>query len=184
MIWPEAMMAHPGGSLLQQPAGFSNPYAGMVSWMGTPEMDALNRITNPLYYMERITVPKMVVMDINDEWMDGCIEDVATWFPRLPGPKTLLFVEAKHDTTVVASYKQVAAFIQGHLHHQAVPGISHTFDRGTGRLAVRQASAHSPTKVRFHSATSCALGMSSLQGRASFVTAQWTNSESQVSRTA
>jgi len=148
----ESLVPKHNPALLQQKR---NPYEQMQFWRGTREIEKLYKIISPLNWMDKITVPKLVIMDTNDEWMDNTIPEVAKWWPELPEPKGLLFVKATHSTATVVTMPSAASFFRGTFQSTPMPRISYSFNQSSGKMLVRQRSGDVPSSVDVYYASSC-----------------------------
>lgn len=77
--------------------GFYAPAVGnyseqhrIMDWLGTPEMDALNKIEDPYSYRDRYTMPKLVMNATGDQFF--LPDSSQFFFNDLPGPKYLRYV--------------------------------------------------------------------------------------------
>lgn len=75
---------------------------GLQNWLNTPEAKALAEIEDPQYYLDRLQMPKFIMMGANDQFF---VPDLSgNWWSQLPGPKWLRQVpNAGHpiDSTAV-----------------------------------------------------------------------------------
>lgn len=63
---------------------------GIMDWMNTPEMTALQRIVDPYFYRDRLTLPKLMLNACGDQFF---VPDSSQfYFAGLPGTKYLRYV--------------------------------------------------------------------------------------------
>ncbi|HRI11390.1 MAG TPA: PhoPQ-activated pathogenicity-related family protein [Verrucomicrobiota bacterium] len=77
--------------------GFYAPAVGnyseqhrIMDWLGTPEMEVLNKIEDPFSYRERFTIPKLLLNAAGDQFF--LPDSSQFYFNELPAPKYLRYV--------------------------------------------------------------------------------------------
>jgi hypothetical protein len=156
--------------LLQAAPAPWSPYSFLADWVGTRELNLLRRICNPFNHMERLTMPKLVVMDTNDRWFDDCLPNVSHYWPRMPEPKSLLFMEGDHDSVMAITAPPVIAFVRGVLLDVAAPAIEYSHNERTAVITVH-ATGHVPRNVTLHSGLTCTRNEE--DHRPEFLDARW-----------
>lgn len=138
-----------------QAYGFWAPAVGdyvhhrIMEWMGTPEMEALQRIEDPYFYRDRLTMPKLVINATGDQFF--LPDSSQFYFSEVPGPKFLRYVpNADHSLRGSDAYETLLAW-----HHLiARRGALPRFDWQHGPDGVLTVVAEDrPTDVRLWQAT-------------------------------
>jgi len=113
----------------------------------------LVQMIDPFWFLQRITVPMLYVMDTNDEWFGSSSPRIQSWLSKLSGPADLAFVEAEHETVLSKSMSPISAFFRGNILGESMPEIETKFE--DHKISVTQRSGPAPSSVRLHFATSC-----------------------------
>mmetsp|Transcript_29274 Transcript_29274/g.62215 ORF Transcript_29274/g.62215 Transcript_29274/m.62215 type:complete len:503 (+) Transcript_29274:54-1562(+) len=113
----------------------------------------LDSIIDPVNYMDRLTMPKLLMMCGGDGFFAP--DSTRTWWPSLPSPKSFyMYANSGH-----AGYTEPGAggpdfldaadaFVSGLVLGEATPALDWSIDDATGRITVSQVSDHTPTSVR------------------------------------
>lgn len=92
---------------------------GIMDWMSTPEMKALEAIEDPLSYRDRLTLPKLMLNACGDQFF--LPDSSQFYFDRLTGPKYLRYVpNADHSLKGTDAYETLLAW-----HQIALTGARH-----------------------------------------------------------
>lgn len=116
---------------------------GIMSQNGTDRLNALHKIVDPYYYLDRLTLPKYVVNASGDEFFTP--DSSQFYYDELKGPKLLRYVpNVGHSMNSVDAVFSMTSFYQLILNDQKLPEYSWTFhDDGT----IRVKSASKPKSV-------------------------------------
>jgi hypothetical protein len=153
-------------------------YADMniTSRFDDPNMVHLQEMEDPYFYKERLTMPKMVVNAVMDEFQQpgkqkctfyfdlfifilfcSSSDDSHYWWNDMPEPKHFLLTpNAEHSlaTGIFVAVPSISAFMSAHLNNHQLPKFTWTIDKTTGEIVATVESG------RVHSAyvwwaTSC-----------------------------
>ena len=99
-----------------QAYGFYAPAVGnyaeqhrIMDWLGTPEIEQLNRIEDPFAYLERLDLPKLLINATGDQFF--LPDSSQFYFDRLPGVKYLRYVpNADHSLRNTDAYETLLAW--------------------------------------------------------------------------
>jgi len=117
---------------------------GIMNWLGTPEMKALQRIEDPFFYRERLTQPKLILNACGDQFF--LPDSSQFYFDRFPGEKHLRYVpNADHSLRGSDAYETLAAWQWAMVNGKKVPDF--TWNRQSDGQ-VRVVSAQRPKAVR------------------------------------
>jgi PhoPQ-activated pathogenicity-related protein len=101
---------------------------GIMDWLGTPEMQALQRIEDPFFYMNRLDLPKLIVNACGDQFF--LPDSSQFYFDQLPGEKHLRYVpNADHSLRGSDAYETLAAWQWAQVNGKQVPTF--TWSRGS-----------------------------------------------------
>ncbi len=108
---------------------------GIMDWFGTPESKALNAIEDPVSYLDRLTLPKLLINAAGDQFF--LPDSSQFYFAQLPGPKFLRYIpNTDHSLRNSDSYETVAAWHHALLHRTALPEFTWSHD-ARGALVVQ-----------------------------------------------
>ncbi len=117
--------------------------------LGTPEMAQLERLVDPYFYRDRLTMPKFIMNASGDQFF--LPDSSQFYFDDLPGDKYLRYVpNADHSLDGSDAVTSLLAFYLTVLHHKPRPVVDWTFE-DDGSIVVR--SATQPAKVVLWQAT-------------------------------
>jgi PhoPQ-activated pathogenicity-related protein len=124
--------------------------AGIMNWLGTPQMSALLEIEDPYRYRDRLALPKYEINSTGDQFF---LPDSAQFYFRdLPGEKYLRYVpNTDHGMGSPEAVANLSAWLQAVTQNFPRPRFSWWGDRGAGTLTVRTVSP--ATKVMLWRAT-------------------------------
>jgi len=100
-----------------------------------PNMNLLQQYEDPFFYRDRLTLPKLVVNAVMDEFQQP--DDTHYWWNEMPEPKHFLIApNAEHSliTGIFVALPSISAFLNAQLHRTAVPSFTWTIDKGTGEI--------------------------------------------------
>jgi hypothetical protein len=119
----------------------------------TPEMTELQKVIDPFFYLDRLTMPKLIVNAVLDEFMQpGMLlrrfyyhmsrrilyaDDTHYWWNDMPEPKHFLMTpNAEHSeaTGLLEVVPAVTAWIDSLLKQQTVPTFNWTIAAETGEI--------------------------------------------------
>lgn len=134
-------------------ACIQEPYRMLITMPWSKANTNAAFITDPAWYSEKVTVPKLVVMGGNDDYFPPGSE--AYFWKKLHEPKTYLMEpNADHVATWGAAGPSTTAFMYAMIHDAEYPRIDWGIDEKTGAISARQITDHSPT-VTLWQATTC-----------------------------
>lgn len=108
--------------------------------------ERLQALIDPVSYLDRLTMPKLVMMCGRDDFFAP--DSTRSWWGQLPSPKTFYMFANHGHAGFLPPFKDMAtSFIAATVHNKALPMISWKIDNSTGDIAVRQVSAHKPLRV-------------------------------------
>ena len=154
--------------VLNLPASFAHHYAAygfwsdaiqdyanmnIMSWFGTPQMDALMTIEDPYQYRQRLTMPKFIINDTGDQFF--LPDSSQFYFNDLPGVKYLRYVpntdHSLQPTNVTADvFSTIEACYQAVLAQAPLPQFTWTLQNSN---SVRVVAEGSPIAVKLWQAT-------------------------------
>ena len=100
-----------------------------------PAMRLLQEYEDPYFYRHRLTMPKLVVNAVMDEFQQP--DDTRYWWNDMPEPKHFLIApNAEHSlaTGILEVVPSISAFIQAHLLKDNVPQLHWTISQETGEI--------------------------------------------------
>jgi len=130
--------------------------AGLVELMDTPAMIRLRGIVDPYSYIDRFTMPKLLLLGTNDRYWT--VDSLRHYWPDLPGPKLVYQApNAGHGAGGTPESVQVlAAFFQAVADHRQLPELAWTMSgKDSATINVKssrpateafQWTAYSPTR--------------------------------------
>jgi PhoPQ-activated pathogenicity-related protein len=124
--------------------------AGVMGWLGTPQIDALFEIEDPYTYRERFTLPKYLVNSTGDQFF---LPDSAQfYFNDLPGEKYLRYVpNTDHSLASTETLTGVLAWFEAIQAGTPRPRFYWRADRGDGSILLK--TIDKPSEVRLWQAT-------------------------------
>jgi PhoPQ-activated pathogenicity-related protein len=143
----EASAEHAYRAYGRWPQAFA-PYEklGIMSWLGTPQLEALLRIEDPYTYRDRLTVPKLIVNATGDQFFAP--DSSQFYFGALPGENHLRYLpNTDHSLRGIASdaAQTAVAFIDAIVARRSLPRFTWRADEdGT----IRVQTATRPESVR------------------------------------
>lgn len=118
---------------------------GIQDKIGTPEHDALMRIEDPYFYMNRFTMPKYVINASGDEFF--LPDSSQFYYGELPGEKRLRYVpNSGHSLGGTDVHMGLAAWYWAILNHKPLPEYSWT-KKPDGTLVAKSAATPKEVKV-------------------------------------
>ncbi len=109
-----------------QAYGFFSPAVGnyteqgIMNWLGTPEMAALQQIEDPYFYRGRLALPKLIMNGCGDQFF--LPDSSRFYFDQLPGTKYLRYVpNADHSLKGSDAYQTLGAWQWATLHGSPLP---------------------------------------------------------------
>lgn len=118
--------------------------AGIMNWLGTPQMDALAEIEDPFAYRGRLALPSYQMGSTGDQFF--LPDSPRYYFDQLPGEKYLRFVpNTDHSLGSVSTVVNLAAWVRAVTGNVPRPRFYWTVDHAAGRLTVRTVDV--PTQV-------------------------------------
>ncbi|RYY33587.1 hypothetical protein EON62_04100, partial [archaeon] len=76
---------------------------GVPKYFGTPTVDILAAVIDPLVYKENLTMPKLVIDATGDEFFQ--VQDDSFWWGQLPGESLRMMIDnAEHSMATGALY--------------------------------------------------------------------------------
>lgn len=129
---------------------------GIMDWLGTPEMKALQRIEDPFFYKDRLNLPKLIINACGDQFF--LPDSSQFYFDQLPGEKYLRYVpNADHSLRGSDAYETLAAWQWATVNGRKLPKVGWTRQAdGTVRVtastrpkAVRLWQANNPRSRDF-----------------------------------
>ena len=111
---------------------------GTVEWWGTPELQALFKLVDPLSYKDRYTMPKFLVNAAGDEFFVPTSSQF--YFDQLPGEKFLRYVpNAGHSLADSDALESILAYYAAVLNDFPRPQFSWEFGSdGSIRVSTKQ----------------------------------------------
>lgn len=105
--------------------------------LGSPEMEALQRIVDPYFYRDRLTMPKFIMNASGDQFF--LPDSSQFYFDELPGDKYLRYVpNADHSLDDSDALESLLAFYLTVLHDKPRPVVNWTFQEDGAIRAVSQ----------------------------------------------
>jgi len=129
--------------------GFWAPAVGdyvdmhIMDWMGTPEYDALMRIVEPYSYLDRTTMPKLLMNSCGDQFF---IPDSWRHYVKdLKGPYWFRYVPNTGHGLNASAYDSVSSFFQAIAYHSPIPQYQWSFP---DERTIRVETPSKPTVVK------------------------------------
>eukprot|EP01040_Poterioochromonas_malhamensis_P012466 gene12466-13637_t len=100
-----------------------------------PNMLTLSEMEDPYFYRDRLTMPKLVVNAVMDEFQQP--DDTHYWWNDMPEPKHFLIApNAEHSlaTGIFVAVPSISAFISAHLAKSTLPKFTWTINKETGEI--------------------------------------------------
>eukprot|EP00604_Paraphysomonas_vestita_P002311 CAMPEP_0174818522 /NCGR_PEP_ID=MMETSP1107-20130205/1209_1 /TAXON_ID=36770 /ORGANISM="Paraphysomonas vestita, Strain GFlagA" /LENGTH=486 /DNA_ID=CAMNT_0016030461 /DNA_START=205 /DNA_END=1665 /DNA_ORIENTATION=- len=100
-----------------------------------PNMIHLQEMEDPYFYFDRLTMPKMVVNAVADEFQQP--DDTHYWWSDLPEPKHFMMIpNAEHSliTGIFQAVPAIGSWIQNLLYKEEIPTFTWTINEQTGEL--------------------------------------------------
>ncbi|NLN91724.1 MAG: hypothetical protein GX130_00255 [Candidatus Hydrogenedens sp.] len=103
----------------------------ILKWLGTPENDALMDIVDPFSYVDRLTMPKLIVNAGNDQFF---LPDSSQFYwDTLEGPKWIRYMpNVGHGLNRREAYNSLASFFIANIQEQPIPVYSFSFEGENG----------------------------------------------------
>lgn len=122
---------------------------GLMDWIGTPEYDRLLELVEPYHYVERFTMPKLIINSCGDQFF---LPDSSQFYwDELVGEKYLRYVpNTGHGLEDSDALFTLMAFYHYIISDTPVPQYRWTF-HGNDRLVIEAGAT--PIEVRYWSAT-------------------------------
>jgi len=116
----------------------------ITSRFDDPNMVTLSEVEDPYFYFDRLTMPKLVVNAVGDEFQQP--DDTHLWWDSLPEPKHFLMVpNAEHSlaTGIFEAVPAIGTWIKFLLDDRPVPTMDWTISNSTGDITVNLHAAPS-----------------------------------------
>jgi len=100
-----------------------------------PNMLTLQQMEDPYFYKDRLTMPKMVVNAVMDEFQQP--DDTDSWWAGMPEPKHFLIIpNAEHSlvTGIFEAVPAIGSWIQNLLLKETIPTFDWTISPTTGEI--------------------------------------------------
>lgn len=107
----------------------------IMTRLDTPEMKMLQMEEDPYFYKERLTMPKLVVNAVLDEFQQP--DDTHYWWSEMPEPKHFLMTpNAEHSeaTGILEIVPAIGTWLNYLLLKETVPQFTWTIDETTGEI--------------------------------------------------
>jgi hypothetical protein len=107
----------------------------IMTRLDTPEMVMLQEQEDPFWYKDRLTMPKLVVNAVLDEFQQP--DDTRYWWDQMPEPKHFLMTpNAEHSeaTGILEIVPAIGTWLEYLLERAKVPQFSWTIDSATGEI--------------------------------------------------
>jgi len=131
----KASLRHQWESLGRWSAAMGDYLAlGYDQWMDTPENEALMAIIDPGNYLDRLTMPKLLMMGANDQF--AMPDSAQFYWDTLPGPKWLRHVPNAGHPIDDSAVPSVAAFYAAIASDTPLPAYSFAYE-DNGAIVVR-----------------------------------------------
>lgn len=108
---------------------------GLMSELDTPNMLLLQQNEDPFFFRDRLTMPKLIVNAVLDEFQQP--DDTRYWWNDMPEPKHFIMTpNAEHSeaTGILEIVPAITAYVQIYLGKQAVPQFKWTISNTTGEI--------------------------------------------------
>lgn len=113
----------------------------ILKWLDTPENAALMDIVDPFSYVERLTMPKLIVNAGNDQFF---LPDSSQFYwNNLEGPKWLRYMpNVGHGLNRQEAYNSLASFFIANIQELPIPGYTFSFEGENGIRAQLLPATH------------------------------------------
>jgi PhoPQ-activated pathogenicity-related protein len=128
----------------------------IMTRMDTPECEQMQAIIDPYFYRERLTMPKLVVNAVGDEFQQP--DDTWYWWNDMPEPKHFLMIpNAEHSlaTGIFEALPAVGTWISYHLKKKSIPSFTWDISPIHGDITVQLDNTHNVEAVTMYYAKSC-----------------------------
>ena len=133
------------------PAIHSYVEMGVPDWFGTPRMQRLREIVDPYSYLDRLTMPKLVINATGDQFFVP--DSSQLYYGDLPGEKHLRYVpNADHSMRGTDVEDSIMAFYRAIVAGAPRPDFSWAFEPD-GSIRVRPKGSQAPREARMWQAT-------------------------------
>lgn len=110
--------------------------AGIMGWLGTPQLESLMEIEDPFAYRERLQVPKYLLQATGDQFF--LPDSSQFYFDALPGEKYLRYVpNTDHFLLSAETPRNLMAWMRAILAGHPRPRFSWSADRPGGTITLR-----------------------------------------------
>jgi PhoPQ-activated pathogenicity-related protein len=109
----------------------------IMTRLDTPEMELLQEMEDPYFYRDRLTMPKLVINAVGDEFQQP--DDTWYWWNDMPEPKHFLLVpNAEHSlaTGILEAVPAVGTWIEYLLEKRTIPKVHWKRDESNGAITV------------------------------------------------
>jgi len=135
-----------------------NDYTEMniMDRMDSPEMLQLQEQEDPFFYRDRLTMPKLVVNAVLDEFQQP--DDTHYWWAQMPEPKRFIMTpNAEHSeaTGILEIVPAIGTWISYLLRRATIPSFSWSIDAATGEITAELDSHGKVHKASMWYAFSC-----------------------------
>lgn len=103
-----------------------------------PNMQLLSEIEDPYYYASRLTMPKLVINGVGDEFQQP--DDTHYWWADMPEPKYFLLMPNTDHSTVAGMLQEIPAmgtFLTYVLSKTPMPSATWSISEETGDITAR-----------------------------------------------
>jgi len=124
--------------------------AGIMRWLGTPQLQALMEIEDPFQYRERLAIPKYVVNSAGDEYF--LPDSSQFYFTDMPGEKQLLYIpNTEHSLGNLDVTYSLISWLQSFLNCTPRPRFYWRTDRASGVMLLK--TIDTPKEVKLWKAS-------------------------------
>jgi hypothetical protein len=127
----------------------------IMTRLDDPNMVLLQQMEDPFFYKDRLTMPKMIVNAVMDEFQQP--DDTHYWWADMPEPKHFLIApNAEHSliTGILEVVPAIGAWIQNLLYKERIPTLDWKISTTTGEITATlddNSIVHSATMWYSHS---------------------------------
>jgi PhoPQ-activated pathogenicity-related protein len=128
----------------------------IMSRIDDPNMLLLAEQEDPYYFKERLTMPKLVVNAVLDEFQQP--DDTHYWWSEMPEPKHFIMTpNAEHSmaTGILEAVPAISAWMQYHLRGDVVPSFTWEINNSTGEIVATLDNHGIVHEASMWAATSC-----------------------------
>jgi len=107
----------------------------IMNRLDDPNMVLLQQMEDPYFYKDRLTMPKLVVNSVMDEFQQP--DDTRFWWTGMPEPKHFLIApNAEHScaTSIFEIVPAIGAFLQNILMNEKIPSLTWEINDSTGEI--------------------------------------------------